>query len=336
MQLKRPKIAVLTSGGDAPGMNAAIRAITLACHSSGYSCIGFFHGYNGLIDDEWCELTPRLVNPTLQQGGTLLKSARCKAMLTSDGVKQAANTLYKHDIDALIVVGGDGSFRGMLELEKEWRGQLIGLPGTIDNDLAHCDATIGFATAVQTAASAIDKIRDTANAFERVFIVEVMGRHSGHIAFAVGLATGAEAILSFENCQPPQHDAILSELTTAITQQQQVRHGSYLIVCAENLWPGGASALQKALKERAAIDSAVCILGHIQRGGSPVVNDRLLASKLGLAAVEAVEQQQHMVMLGEIAGNVVATALNATVQDHKPVASFWLKAHRSALKGDLA
>jgi len=330
---RKCRVALLTSGGDSPGMNAAIRAVTLACEQHHYECIGFYHGYNGLMDDQAVNLTSELVNPYLQQGGTLLKSARCKSMLLPEGPKQAANTLKKHNIDALIVIGGDGSFRGMQALSHHWSGQLIGLPGTIDNDLAHSDKTIGFATAVQTATEAIDKIRDTANAFERVFIVEVMGRHSGHIAFNVGLATGAESILSFENFDPEKAQAYVEKLAVQIQQQQNNKHSSFLIILAENLWPDGPSGLQQALKQTANIDSGVCILGHIQRGGSPVVEDRLLASKLGLAAVQAIAEKQHLVMLGEVGGNLIATPIENTIQDPKPVSMYWLNAHEEALKG---
>jgi 6-phosphofructokinase 1 len=191
------KIALLTSGGDAPGMNAAVRAIVLACEFNSLSCIGFFHGYNGIIEDEAIYLSSAVVDGEIKKGGTLLKSARCPAMMTNTGIKQACNTLQKHNIDALIVIGGDGSFHGLQAIKQFWDGLVIGLPGTIDNDLFGCDKTIGFATAVNTATQAIDKIRDTANAFDRVFIVEVMGRHSGHIAFQVGLSCGAESIFFF-------------------------------------------------------------------------------------------------------------------------------------------
>ncbi|CCQ09816.1 6-phosphofructokinase [Pseudoalteromonas luteoviolacea B = ATCC 29581] len=330
---KKLRIGVLTSGGDAPGMNAAVRAIVLACKIQNFTCMGFSHGYNGLLDDETSILTSRHVNDVLRQGGTVLRSARCKGMLTPDGPKQAANTLLKQDIDALIVIGGDGSFRGMLEIEKHWDGLLVGLPGTIDNDLAFCDKTIGFATAVQTACDAIDKIRDTANAFERVFIVEVMGRHSGHIAFHVGLATGAEAILSFENFDVASTQSIVDELSQQILKQQHDKHSSFLIVLAENLWPNGPEALKKALKVKANIESGICILGHIQRGGSPIAEDRLLASKLGLAAVDACINGSHRVMLGELNGEVIKTDLEQTIKQHKPVSPFWVTAHKNVLKG---
>ncbi|WP_125779138.1 ATP-dependent 6-phosphofructokinase [Pseudoalteromonas rubra] len=325
------KIALLTSGGDAPGMNAAIRAIVHSCQHHQYECIGFFHGYNGLLNDEWQALTHADVGNILQFGGTILKSARCPAMCDPKGPKQAANTLRKHQIDALIVIGGDGSFRGLEALKAHWEGQVIGLPGTIDNDLAGSDNTIGFATAVTTATHAIDKIRDTANAFERVFIVEVMGRHSGHIAFNVGLATGAEAILSFENCDPSDTAPQLARLISQIQVQQQHNHDSFVIVLAENLWPGGPQALKAQLAEQAGIDSAVCVLGHIQRGGSPAPEDRLLATELGLEAVNAVSRNQDRIMIGKQGSTLQAVPLNGAINDAKPVNGRWVAAHEDVL-----
>ncbi|MCO7186896.1 MULTISPECIES: ATP-dependent 6-phosphofructokinase [unclassified Pseudoalteromonas] len=325
------KIALLTSGGDAPGMNAAVRAIVHSCQHHQYECIGFFHGYNGLLNDEWQTLTHRDVSNVLQFGGTLLKSARCPAMCTPDGPKQAANTLRKHQVDALIVIGGDGSFRGLEAIKAHWQGLVIGLPGTIDNDLAGSDNTIGFATAVTTATHAIDKIRDTANAFERVFIVEVMGRHSGHIAFNVGLATGAEAILSFENCDPTNIAPQLAQLIAQIRIQQQHNHESFVIVLAENLWPGGPEALKTQLSEQAGIDSAVCVLGHIQRGGSPAPEDRLLATELGLAAVNAVANNRDRVMIGKQGNQIQEVPLSYAISAAKPVDGRWVEAHSDIL-----
>ncbi|OHU95534.1 ATP-dependent 6-phosphofructokinase [Pseudoalteromonas byunsanensis] len=324
------KVAVLTSGGDAPAMNAAIRAITLSCNYHQLQCVGFYHGYNGLIDDQCAEIEHFDVNPTLQQGGTILKSARCQAMLTSEGVMQACNTLRKHEIDALIVIGGDGSLKGLQAIKQHWEKQVIGLPGTIDNDLSGTDCTIGFATAVTTATHAIDKIRDTANAFERIFIVEVMGRHSGHIAFNVGIATGAEAIISFENFSADQAQQKVAELLRAIDQQQNT-HGSFLIVLAENLWPGGAQALKESLSEQGKVDCAICILGHIQRGGSPVPEDRNLGTELGLASIDAILAGKDNVMIGRAAGEVVATPLDQVINTAKPVSAHWVSAHQRQL-----
>lgn len=325
------KIALLTSGGDAPGMNAAIRAVVLACEYNNLSCIGFFHGYNGLIEDEAIYLSSKTVNGEIKKGGTLLKSARCPAMMNETGVKQATNTLQKHDIDALIVIGGDGSFHGLQAIKQFWDGQVIGLPGTIDNDLFGCDKTIGFATAVNTATQAIDKIRDTANAFDRVFIVEVMGRHSGHIAFQVGLSCGAESIFSFENYSNNKHDAQLSNLIVQIKKQQQNRDSSYVIVLAENLWPGGANALKEQLLAQGEIESAICILGHIQRGGDPVPEDRVLATQLGLTAVEVILNNDDNIMLGLIANQLTKTPLRDAISINKPVDEYLVFAHQNTL-----
>ncbi|NOU52424.1 ATP-dependent 6-phosphofructokinase [Pseudoalteromonas sp. JBTF-M23] len=324
------KVAVLTSGGDSPAMNAAIRAIVLSCHYHQLQCTGFYHGYNGLINDQHVDMHQFDINSALQQGGTILKSARCQAMLTEEGVMQACNTLRKHDIDALIVIGGDGSLKGLKEIKQHWEKPVIGLPGTIDNDLSGTDSTIGFATAVTTATHAIDKIRDTANAFERIFIVEVMGRHSGHIAFNVGIATGAEAIISFENFTPDQASSKVAEILKGVEKQKRT-HGSFLIVLAENLWPGGAHALKASLSEQGQVDSALCILGHIQRGGSPVPEDRNLATELGIASIEAILDGQDNVMIGKLSGTVVATALEDVINTPKPVSSHWVKAHQRQL-----
>ncbi|MGA4605479.1 ATP-dependent 6-phosphofructokinase [Pseudoalteromonas maricaloris] len=322
------RIAVLTSGGDAPGMNSAIRAITLSALRSGFQCFGFFHGYNGLINQEYTELSAVSVTDITQLGGTILKSARCPAMLEPSGVLQAVNALRKLHIDVLIVIGGDGSFRGMQALAAHWQGQLIGIPGTIDNDLSGCDNTIGFSTAINTATSAIDKIRDTANAFERVFITEVMGRHNGHIAYHVGIATGAEAIISFENCTAENTSQVLAHLKNAIEQQHQ--HGSFLIILAENLWPGGAQALKTELNSNADINCALCVLGHIQRGGAPSVEDRMLATELGVAAVEVVNgsikantEVATPVMVGKIHGAIVITEVEKVLNMDKPVSQEW-------------
>ncbi|MCF2857880.1 ATP-dependent 6-phosphofructokinase [Pseudoalteromonas sp. SMS1] len=311
-------LAIITSGGDAPGMNAAIRAIVLSCHKKGIECIGFYHGYNGLIDDDYQTLTPDMVRPIMQYGGTILKSARCPQMHTDEGVKSVVKTLQRHNIKALVVIGGDGSFRGMMALQPHWTGRLIGVPATIDNDLACTDSTIGFSTAVNTATQAIDKIRDTANAFERVFIVEVMGRHSGHIAFNVGLATAAESILSFENCPAQDLAQVKQTLIEQIQTKQQNNHSSFVIVLAENLWPGGPQGLQQALHREAHIDSAVCVLGYIQRGGSPSTEDRILATELAMEAVEAAFTESG-VMIGKEQGRIKRSCIIGATEQSKPV-----------------
>ena len=325
------KVAILTSGGDAPGMNAAIRSVVLACHHHDISCIGFYHGYNGLINAESMPLDLRSIDNIIRSGGTLLKSARCPELKTSQGISQAINTLIKEKIDALIVIGGDGSFTGLIEIAKQWQGQVIGLPGTIDNDLDGTDATIGFATASNTAMRAIDKIRDTANAFDRVFIVELMGRKSGHIAFNVGVACAAEQIISFENFSPEDSQAKLAELADEIFAKQENRYSSYLVVIAENLWPGGAMALANSLKEQYNIDCAACILGHIQRGGSPVGKDRILATKLGIAAVQAIIDGKTMLMLGEQENELAEVPLTQAIKHTKQVSAKLVRAHQDIL-----
>ncbi len=365
---KIKRIAVLTSGGDAPGMNAAIRALVLAAHKYHIEVIGFAHGYNGLLTaplEPQAKLahtvTPRVltlddVNGIIHRGGTILKSARCSEMKTVAGLQQAANTLNEQKIDALVVIGGDGSFNGLIALQQHWQGQVIGLPGTIDNDLDGTDFTIGFSTAVNTALEAVDKIRDTADAFERVFIVELMGRHSGHIAFNVGIACAAEQIISFENFpknflgKHNENDvrlaqvtlseenfaekaeaATLAQLAEDIQTAQKNRHESYIIVIAENLWRGGAMALAQQLKAVSGIDCTACILGHIQRGGSPVAKDRLLATKMGVAAIQALAEGKTGVMVAEQNSAISFVPLAHTIKHKKLVNSFLVNAQENIL-----
>jgi 6-phosphofructokinase 1 len=332
IQLNR--IAVLPSGGDAPGMNAAIRAIVIAAHHYKIEIIGFFHGYNGLIENESTLLGLSNVNDIIQKGGTLLKSARCPAMQTETGLKQATNTLIKENIDALIVIGGDGSFRGLLALKDHWNGLTIGLPGTIDNDIDGTDLTIGFSTAVNTAIEAVDKIRDTANAFERVFIVELMGRNSGHITFNVGIACAAEQVLSFENIETTKgvfdQKKQLQKLVKDIKLAQTNRHNSYLIVSAENLWPGGAAQLAIELQQT-EIDATPCILGHIQRGGSPVAKDRILATKMGVAAIQYLLTGQSNLMIGEQNNHICTTPLEEAIKQTKTVSQGLIEAQQNIL-----
>jgi 6-phosphofructokinase 1 len=325
------RIGLLTSGGDAPGMNAAIRAVVLGAHHHHIETIGFIYGYNGVINDETKTLTPDSVGNIIHRGGTILKSARCKEMLSDSGLKQAASTLLKHKIDALIVIGGDGSFRGLLSLKAHWHGQIIGIPGTIDNDVDKTDYTIGYSTALNTAIEAIDKIRDTADAFERVFIVEVMGRHSGFLAFNAGIASGAEQVLSFENFSVDNAETKLQELANDIKRVVAKRHASYIIVIAENLWNGGAHQLSKQLKSTADIDCTACILGHIQRGGSPVAKDRILATKMGVASIQAVLSGRTGVMTGELNNEVKLFDLSETIKHSKKVSQNIIDAQQDIL-----
>lgn len=316
-------------------MNAAIRAVVLAAHHYHIEVIGFYHGYNGLVCAEYSKqasvLTPDDVNSIIHRGGTILKSARCALMLEDNGLLLAANTLNEHNIDALAVIGGDGSFNGLIALQHHWQGQVIGIPGTIDNDLDGTDYTIGFSTAVNTGIEAIDKIRDTADAFERIFIVELMGRHSGHITFNVGIACAAEQVLSFENFSIDDQQTKLLQLASEIKTAQKNRHGSYIIVIAENLWPGGAFELAKQLNEQADIECTACLLGHIQRGGSPVAKDRILATKMGVAAVQALIAGKSNVMVAEKNNAMCFTVLEESVRHHKLVSTQLIDAQQNIL-----
>lgn len=318
------RLAVLTSGGDAPGMNACIRAILLTASACNIEVIGFKHGFIGLLEQEYQTLHPHHVDNIIQRGGTILKSARCPALELADGPARAAESLRQLHIDALIVIGGDGTFRGTMAISQHYQGQLIGVPGTIDNDVDGTDNTIGFATAIDTALDAIDKIRDTADAFERIFLVELMGRHSGYLSLAAGIAGGAEQIIC------PEFGQLSSENLKSIIkpiQHAQLLKGkaSYLIVVAEHSYPGGTSALAEALTKAIGIECRACILGHIQRGGSPVGADRILATKLGAYAVEQLLQGANLMMAGELNGVVGLYPLAKTGDRTKVIDPFLVR-----------
>ncbi len=325
------RIGILTSGGDAPGMNAAIRSIVLAASHFDIEVIGFYHGYNGLIDDNCKPLTLRDVSSIIQLGGTILKSARCPQMLQPQGLKQATTTLLKNKIDALIVIGGDGSFKGLLSLQDHWHGQVIGIPGTIDNDLDGTDYTIGFSTAINTALDAIDKIRDTADAFERVFLIELMGRHSGHITFNVGIACAAEQVISFENFSPDNAKETLEKLAADIHAAKKQHHHSYIIVVAENLWQGGITKLADDLTTISGIDCTACVLGYIQRGGSPDAKDRILATKMGVAAVQGLLDGKDGFMVCEQNNSISYLPLTLTIKHTKTVSESLVRAQDNIL-----
>ena len=317
---------LLTSGGDAPGMNAAIRAVVLTAHHYHHRVTGFCHGYNGLLDGDGALLADHQVRDLIHRGGTLLKSARCEAFRTPEGARQAAATLEARGIDCLIVIGGDGSFQGGVHLSRYWSGQVLGVPGTIDNDVDGTDQTIGFATATATAVEAIDRIRDTAEAFERIFLVEVMGRHASFLALDAGMACGAEQILTFENCRQPE--AAFSGILDHLQSSRQLRgNASYIIVVAEHAWPGGTVALAQRLSKATGIDCRPSILGYIQRGGSPVPADRLLATRLGIAAVECAMSGQHLKMVGECRGRIELTPLAASNAGAKAIDPLLARAH---------
>lgn len=315
------KIAVLTSGGDAPGMNACIRAVVLTCEQYGYEAIGYLHGYNGLLEQEYKTLHGQDMHNLIQRGGTVLHSARCRAFKSVESAQQAARNLDALDVAALIVIGGDGSFRGANHLSQHWQGQIIGLPGTIDNDIFGTDATIGYYTAIETAVSSIDKVRDTADAFERIFLVEVMGRHAGFIALNAALASASDHVVVPELFESPEQalQNMLDEL-----QYRRETHGSisYIIVIAENVWPGGLSDLVKTLESQTGSEVRPVILGHVQRGGSPVPQDRILASKLGSYAVKAINEGVSGVMVGERNGQAVTIPLVETWSQQKPLEPF--------------
>ena len=274
------KIAVLTSGGDAPGMNAAIRAVVRSAISAGMEVVGAVNGYDGVLNKEFIPMGLRSVSDTIQRGGTLLRSARCKAMMTDEGRDKAAKNLKEEGIEGLIVIGGDGSFRGAEELCK--RGILcIGIPGTIDNDLAYTDYTIGFDTACNTVLDAINRIRDTMGSHNRVSVVEVMGRHCGDIALYTGIGGGAEVIMI------PEIPMSKEELLAEMKEYEKSGKRSGIIVLAEGA--GKAFDIEKFLNENTNLEVRASILGHMQRGGSPSNFDRYLGTTLGVKAVELLQ-----------------------------------------------
>lgn len=316
------RIGVLTSGGDAPGMNACLRAIVRTALDRQAEVIGFRKGYRGVLDRDFIELDSRSVSNIIQRGGTILHTARCPEFEPPEGRRRAAESLTALQVNALLVIGGDGSLRGAHDLTNYWNGQIIGLPGTIDNDLFGTDFTIGFDTAVNTGLEAIDKIRDTADAHERFFLVEVMGRHAGFIALAVGVTGGAEEILIPE--EPVDIQAICDRLCAGKHRGKT----SSIIVVAEGAMKGGAYALAEALKKLSGNEYRVCVLGHLQRGGSPTAADRLLATKLGAFAVDAALRGETGKMAGEVRGELVLTPLAETWERKKPIDPFFRQLNR--------
>jgi 6-phosphofructokinase 1 len=307
------KIAVLTSGGDSPGMNAAIRAVVRTALSEGVSVVGIRRGFAGLIDGDFILLDSLAVGNIIQRGGTILKTSRSEKFKTVEGRRKAADNLRREKIEGLVIIGGDGSFRGAWELAREHDIRIAGIPATIDNDIYGTDYTIGFNTAVNTALEAIDKIRDTAHSFERIFFIEVMGRISGFIALEVGISSGAEEVLI------PETKTDISEICHDIRQGLRRGKKSYIIIVAEGDEQGGAFTVAKKVKKKLDIDYRVCILGHVQRGGSPTAMDRILASKLGAKAVETLIHDFSGVMVGEVKGELITTPLPDTWEKKKPV-----------------
>ncbi len=284
------KLGVFTSGGDAPGMNAAIRAVVRSAYHHKYGVVAILSGYEGMLKGDYMPLDLRSVANLIHRGGTFIKTARSQDFLQAARRKDAFDKLKQEGIDALICIGGDGSFKGALALHEEQGMPVIGIPGTIDNDIYGTDHTIGFDTAVNTALEAIDRIRDTANSHSRLFIVEVMGRNSGYIAMDVGIAGGAQDIFIPEEAN--NIDACIQSLKDSRSRGKQYS----ILVSAEGQKPGRAYDLCEAIKKNTGIDAKVCILGHIQRGGSPSARDRVLASAMGAYAVDALSKgyQHHM------------------------------------------
>lgn len=291
------KIAVLTSGGDAPGMNACIRAICLSAQSLNIEVIGYRSGYIGLLKQDFTVLsTPDMYN-LLQRGGTALHSARCEKFKQDKYLKKAAQNLDENEVDGLIVIGGDGTFKGAQRLQQFWHKPIVGCPGTIDNDIAGTDFTIGYHTAIQTAVESIDKVRDTAESFERIFLVDVMGREAGFIALNSAISSGADHVLLPETFTSAAEE-LVNILDKLAKRRAHRANSSHIIVITENLWPGGLSVLQDSLYSETGIDVRILTLGHVQRGGSPVWRDRLLATKLGHYALNAVVRGETGVMAG--------------------------------------
>src|SRR5215216_6837639 len=317
---KVTKIGVLTSGGDAPGMNAAIRAIVRTGIYHGLEVFGIMRGYQGLIENDIVPMHSRSVANIIQRGGTILKTARSKVFLEIEGRKKAYENLKVLGINGLIIIGGDGSFKGADIFSREFDIPCIGLPGTIDKDIAGTDFTIGFDTAVNTAVEAIDKIRDTADAHDRLFIIEVMGRDAGYIALHSGIATGAENILI------PERKTDVEVLIASLEEKEKRKKLVNLIVVAEGDEFGGADEVAKLVKERMPqIETRVCILGHIQRGGAPTCLDRLIASRMGYHAVECLINGRHNVFVGILNNKMNYVPLETVGKRKGTVSDEWMK-----------
>jgi len=306
-------IAVMTSGGDAPGMNACLRAVVRTAVHAGAKVVGIKRAYAGLIEGEFVEMGAESVGGIINRGGTILKAGRSEEFKTEQGQRRAVEQMHNAGIEGLICIGGDGSFRGAIDLEQRWDVPVVGVPGTIDNDLYGTDYTIGYATAINTAMEAIDKIRDTAASHDYLFLVEVMGRHAGFIAEAVGFACGAEAILTPE--KPTDIEALRSMLQYA----RQRGKRSCIVVVAEGDDAGNAFEIQRKLNLGADYHVRVTVLGHIQRGGGPTAFDRILAGRLGYAAVLALLEGRRNVMAGIVADRVVFTPLEQTISCPKDI-----------------
>ncbi len=307
-------IGVFTSGGDAPGMNACIRSVVRTSLFLGIDVYGIKYGYNGMIEGDIYKMKSYSVSNILQRGGTILKSARSKEFMTPEGRKKAFDQLKKRGIEGLVAIGGDGTFTGANIFHEEFGIPTVGAPGTIDNDLYGSDFTIGFDTAVNTALDSIDKIRDTANSHDRVFFIEVMGRHSGYIAIQCAIGGGAEMVMV------PETSTTINDVIQTLKEGRDRQKTSSIVICAEGGQQGSALEIaSKVSSELPGLDIRVSTLGHMQRGGSPTSFDRILASRLGMAAVEGLVNGKTNVMAGVIDKKVHYTSFKLAISKAKPI-----------------
>lgn len=294
------RIGVLTSGGDAPGMNAALRSVVRIAIARNLEVMGIYRGYSGLVEDEVKPLNHRSVSNIINRGGTVLKTSRSKEFTTEEGLQRAVETIKKHKIDGLVIIGGDGSYRGAQNLSKDWNIPCIGVPGTIDNDINGTDHTIGSDTALNTAMEAIDKIRDTVTSLERIFVVEVMGRLSGYIALNVALAGGAEQVVI------PERPFDIMQMCQEITEGYIRGKASWIVIVAEGVIKGHKIA--ETIAKNTDLETRVVVLGHIQRGGCPTAKDRVLATRLGAAAVDLLIKGESRKAVGIIGDEIKAVS----------------------------
>ena len=316
MERKLKTIGVLTSGGDAPGMNAAIRAVTRSARFNDLNVIGIMRGYEGLINKEFVTFTSSSVSNTIQRGGTILKTARSQAFMTAEGRRKAYENMVEAGIDALIVIGGNGTLTGAQLFAREYDIPIIGLPGTIDNDLYGTDSTIGYDSALNTIVECVDKIRDTANSHDRIFFIEVMGRDAGFLAQNSAIASGAEAAII------PEGDTDVDQLAEFIERGKRKSKNSAIVLVSEAQKNGVGGAFYYAdriRREFPQFDAKVTILGHLQRGGTPSAYDRILASRMGFAAIEALMEGQRNVMIGIKNDEIVYVPITRAVKTDKPI-----------------
>ncbi|MCF7833397.1 MAG: 6-phosphofructokinase [Candidatus Marinimicrobia bacterium] len=311
---KIKRIGVLTSGGDSPGMNAAIRAVVRGAIYNKVKVYGIQRGYQGLVDNDMQEMHSHSVSNIIQIGGTILKTARCMDFMTAEGRRKAYENLVTRGIDALVTIGGDGTFAGAQELGEEFNFPIVGIPGTIDNDICGTDYTIGYDTALNTVVEAVDKIRDTASAHNRLFFIEVMGRNAGFLTLHGGIATGAEAIMV------PEYTNDFDMLNIFLNSAQKQHKTSSIVLVAEGDELGGAIKLAKKVeKDHPEYDVRVTILGHIQRGGSPSAIDRVNAGRMGVSAVEALLEGKKDMMVGLMNGKIVYSPFSRSKKEKRPL-----------------